>query len=123
MWECKQWTAERWNTTQGRVQSACWSPCASILLFVTSEETILYSLSSKLNSAVFAHNASLSPDMATPVLDLSRIELPNGQIIGGLVQAMDWDKKGRHLAMLFKDTNVVAVFTTSVLPVLHVTPA
>lgn len=41
---CNAWEAERWSVARGYVQSACWSPCGSFLLFVTSVESMLYRL-------------------------------------------------------------------------------
>lgn len=114
--------AERWQTMTGRVQSACWSPCGTTLLFATSEETIVYALAFNSTGTVFTHNSNASPQVAVPVLDVSKLELPNGNVVGGLVQAMDWEKNGRHFAILFKDTNYVAIFTTTVFPVLHISP-
>lgn len=121
VWECKNWTCDRWNTYLGHLQTSCWSPCGTVLLFVTSEETLLYCLVSKSAGNVFTHSPSPS-NIATPTLDLGRVELPSGEVTGGLVQTMDWDVKGRHLAMIFKDTGHVAVFTTSVTPALQITP-
>lgn len=40
----KKWAAERWTIGAGTMQSACWSPCGTFLLFVTSEDPILYRL-------------------------------------------------------------------------------
>lgn len=45
VWSCdKKWQPERWTITAGSVQSASWSPCGGFLLFVTTEEPILYRL-------------------------------------------------------------------------------
>ncbi|GLV46013.1 aladin [Carabus blaptoides fortunei] len=123
VWECKDWTAERWNTAIGRIQSACWSPCGLILLFVTSEEPVLYSLGFQAEASVFSSDVVATPQMASPVLDLSRIELPNGGLVGGLVQTMEWDPKGRHLAILFQDTNYITIFMTMTTPLLQITPS
>lgn len=122
MYESKRWTAERWQTMTGRIQSAVWSPCGSILLFVTVEETVLYALSFKTGSAIFTRDSNASPQVAVPVLDLSKIELPNQNVTGGLVQALEWDPKGRHLAILFRDTNYITIFTTTVCPALQLSP-
>lgn len=40
----KNWTPDRWTIGNGSIQSAEWSPCNSFLLFVNSNEPILYQL-------------------------------------------------------------------------------
>lgn len=92
------------------------------MLFVTSEEPILYSLGFQAEASVFSSDVMAAPQMASPVLDLSRMELPNGSLVGGLVQAMEWDPKGRHLAIMFQDTNFITIFMTMTTPVLQITP-
>lgn len=44
VWETNKWTPERWVVPTGSIQSAAWSPCSNHLLFVTTNEPILYSL-------------------------------------------------------------------------------
>lgn len=40
----KKWSPERWTVAGATIQSACWSPCSTFLIFVTSEDPILYRL-------------------------------------------------------------------------------
>ncbi|KAL5275604.1 AAAS family protein [Megaselia abdita] len=40
----KKWVPDRWTIGSGSIQSAQWSPCNSFLLFVNSNEPILYQL-------------------------------------------------------------------------------
>lgn len=44
VWQTNKWTPERWIVPSGSIQSAAWSPCSNHLLFVTTNDTILYSL-------------------------------------------------------------------------------
>jgi aladin len=44
VWNCETWKSDRWTIASGHIQSFQWSPCARFLLFVTSDDTILYSL-------------------------------------------------------------------------------
>ena len=44
VWNCDTWKSDRWTIASGHVKSFQWSPCAKFLLFVTSDDTILYSL-------------------------------------------------------------------------------
>lgn len=44
VWNTQNWMPERWTVPNGTIQSAVWSPCGGYLLFVTTEEPILYSL-------------------------------------------------------------------------------
>lgn len=44
VWNCDNWTSDKWTIASGHVQSFQWSPCSKFLLFVTSEEPTLYVL-------------------------------------------------------------------------------
>lgn len=44
VWQTNKWIPERWTIPTGSIQSAAWSPCSNHLLFVTTNEPILYSL-------------------------------------------------------------------------------
>lgn len=44
VWSTNQWTPERWTVPTGSVQSAAWSPCGGFLVFVTTDESLIYSL-------------------------------------------------------------------------------
>lgn len=44
VWLTDKWAPERWTVPTGSIQSASWSPCSSYLLFVTTNDSILYSL-------------------------------------------------------------------------------
>ena len=49
----------------GRVQTACWSPCSSVLLFTTTEEPFLFALN------FHTADADSAAANAVPVADLS----------------------------------------------------
>ncbi|XP_044268590.1 aladin-like [Tribolium madens] len=120
IWDCQHWENERWTVPSGRVQAACWTSCGTSLLFATNTEPVIYGLNIK-NDHVFTSNAT-SIDHAVPLFDLSKIDL-GGISVGGVVQAMEADPKGNHLAVFFKDTNCVAVFSVIKSPLLQLIPS
>ncbi|XP_068084668.1 aladin isoform X2 [Anabrus simplex] len=121
VWETRKWIPERWTVMSGRVQTACWSPCGSILMFATTEEPVIYSLS--LSGAQILYQAKdTPPKVALRAVDLTPIELESGDRLGGLVHSLAWDHLGHHLAVLFKDCDVVAIFKTQLTPLLLVAP-
>eukprot|EP00095_Tigriopus_kingsejongensis_P003750 maker-scaffold911_size81771-snap-gene-0.22 protein:Tk03750 transcript:maker-scaffold911_size81771-snap-gene-0.22-mRNA-1 annotation:"Aladin" len=112
-----QWTHERWNVLGGHVNSACWSPCGQYLLFTTNEEPLMFCLN--------FHPVDGSSAAAVPVADLTNIEVEvNHQIktVGGLVQSMKWDPMGERLALSFQKSDVIALFATTLSPVLSLSP-
>lgn len=44
VWSTSNWIPERWTVPNGSIQSAAWSPCSNHLIFVVTNETILYRL-------------------------------------------------------------------------------
>lgn len=44
VWNTHNWIPERWTVPNGSIQSAAWSPCSNHLIFVVTNETILYRL-------------------------------------------------------------------------------
>lgn len=121
VWKTEKWIPERWNTMFGRVQTAAWSPCGSVVLFATTEEPLIYALPFDAVGSVFQ-----SDDLckANPVIDLNPIEVEmveDGRV-GGLVTSIAWDKRGHHLAIMFKESSVIAVFRTEIKTVLKITP-
>lgn len=111
VWNCETWKSDRWTISSGHVQSFQWSPCARFLLFVTSEDPIIYSLGFA-DELLFNENRSqVIPQQALPVADLSKISIDNSDI-GGIAQQLAWN--GHQLAITFKDTNAVAIFQTNI---------
>ncbi|KAK5646188.1 hypothetical protein RI129_004652 [Pyrocoelia pectoralis] len=121
VWDCQTWTPERWNVLTGRVQACCWSPNGNILLFVSNTEPIIYALSFMQLELVFASASENSSSLATPLYDLSKGDI-DGAVIGGIVQNMEWDPTNNNVAVLFQDTNYVAIFKVTVNPTLKLTP-
>lgn len=111
VWNCDNWKSDRWTIASGHVQSFQWSPCASFLLFITSDDTILYSLGFEDELLFNESRHQVVPQQALPVADLSKISIDNC-VIGGLAQQLAWN--GRILAVTFKDTNSIAIFQTSI---------
>lgn len=121
VWECRHWQAERWNVLSGRVQAACWSPSGSTVLFCTNTEPTIFGLTFFNSTSVFKSETVASPKEALPLVDLTKIDL-NGAIVGGLVQNIICDPTGKLVAVLFQDTNYVAVFNVIFQPVLKLLP-
>lgn len=44
VWNTTNWIPERWTVPNGSIQSAAWSPCSNHLIFVVTNDTILYRL-------------------------------------------------------------------------------
>lgn len=112
IWDTETWKSERWTIANGRIQSFQWSPCSRFLLFVTSEDPILYSLGFA-DEPLFNESKNREiqqPQRALPVADLSKITLDHMEA-GGLAQQIAWN--GKYLAISFKDTNSIAIFQTS----------
>lgn len=108
VWKCQSWQSEKWTLLNGRVQTACWSDCGNFLFFATSTEPLIYLLKVK-DEFIFTSDNQSSNDQAIPIFDLTKMEI-NDVTIGGLVQSMVMDPKGQNLAVMFKNTNAVAVF-------------
>uniref|UniRef100_A0A1B6FTZ0 Aladin seven-bladed propeller domain-containing protein n=1 Tax=Cuerna arida TaxID=1464854 RepID=A0A1B6FTZ0_9HEMI len=119
VWETCQWEPDRWTLATGRVVSAVWSPCSSLVLFAVSLEPVIYCLSCGAASSVFQ---SEDRRAATPLIDLTPVELDSGERVGGEVSSLVWDKKGCYLAVTFKNCDIIAVFMTSFVQNLKVSP-
>ncbi|KAK6629857.1 hypothetical protein RUM43_003678 [Polyplax serrata] len=120
VWKTEKWIPERWTVVSGRVQTACWSPCGSVILFATTEEPLIYALPFDAVGSVFQ-----SDDLsnANPVIDLTPIDASvNEGRIGGLVTSMCWDNTGHHLAVMFKESSVIAVFKTEIKTIFKISP-
>lgn len=113
VWYTEKWTPERWSVKCGTIQSVAWSPCGLHLLFVTTEDQIIYALKFA-NEQLF--NSAAVPKQALPVVDL----VENADDSGGdrsaqsrRPQALAWDPSGRFLAVSYKDANVISLFRTA----------
>ncbi|XP_076270083.1 aladin-like [Rhynchophorus ferrugineus] len=121
VWDYRNWECERWTVLSGRVQTACWSNCGTTLLFATSTEPIIYGVIVK-NDLVFATDTESSSNQALPMFDVSKIDC-GGAMIGGLIQTMETDPKGKHLAVIYQDTNAITVFSIVRQPGLKLIPS
>lgn len=121
VYNTETWKSERWTIANGHVQSFQWSPCTRFLLFVTSEDPILYCLGFADEPLFNKSQKEIhQPQRALPVADLSKINLEHSEA-GGLAQQVAWN--GKYLAISFKDSNSIAVFQTSLRQhQLHVLP-
>ncbi|RZC34365.1 aladin [Asbolus verrucosus] len=113
--------SHRGNILASRVQAACWSNCGTNLLFATNTDPVIYGLTIK-SDQVFTSTVDTSINHATPLFDLTKLDL-EGIAVGGIVQSMETDPKGNHLAVFFKTTNCVALFNVTRLPILQLIPS
>lgn len=123
VWTTDLWTPERWSLPQGHIVAACWSPCSSALLFATSLEPVIYALTFGPIRSVYT--AVEDRRGACRVADLTDVTLPSGHRVGGEVNQMVWDGRGRHLAVTFHDSELIAVFLTNITTspnTVHVSP-
>ncbi|XP_028842607.1 aladin isoform X2 [Denticeps clupeoides] len=124
VWETRMWTCERWPCLKGRLQTGCWSPDGTRLLFSVQNEMVIYALT-------FSDSPG-GPKAASVVADLSETTFsgPNGDVtVGGEVQSLAWDPKGERLAVLMKGVSeaperpaVIAVFRTRTSPAFELLP-
>jgi len=100
VWSTDNWQSDSWSTAQGggRVSAAAWAPDSSHLLFSTREEAVLYCLSTRPGAGA-----------ALPVMELSKVCLESGEVGGGLVQDIQWDPSGHRVAIVFRETSLVAL--------------
>ncbi|TRY79931.1 hypothetical protein TCAL_07069 [Tigriopus californicus] len=99
------------------VNTACWSPCGSFLLFSTNQEPLIYCLN--------FHPVGGSSAAAVPVADMSQIKIDvNGEVIniGGPIQSMKWNSMGERLAVSFKNSDCIALYCTTLYPTLGLSP-
>ncbi|CAH2092650.1 unnamed protein product [Euphydryas editha] len=116
VWDTQSWTPERWCARGCRVVAACWGP-KDVVLFAAKGEPIVYAL----NNTSLLNGARTSK--AQPVLDVTKVELSTGDTVGGPILDMCWDPMGRYLALLFEESYIIAVFsTTQLMMQLNVTP-
>lgn len=123
VWLSTNWVSDKWTTRQGHLQSMVWSPCKEYMLFCTANDTHLYSLRLKPSYIFCGQTGQMD---AVPIADLSKVDIGNGQgpmEVGGEVQSLVINKKGNVLAVSFKDTSMVSLFTvTKNNSVLNLTP-
>ena len=108
IWKSSDWLPEKWHAVSGYVNSICWSPCGTCALFTTSTEPRIYSLRFSVQEEVQTAGA------AVPVMDLTKTLIDEEVVIGGEVQAMQWDPSGERLVVSFKESNLIALFCTRV---------
>ena len=72
-------------------------------------------------STAFASDSLNSPNQAVPLLDTAMLDV-DGNVVGGLIKDIQWDIGGLHVAVLFEDSNYVAVFIAITTPTLQLNP-
>jgi len=123
VWECRQWSCEKWTNLLSRCKAACWSPDGSALLFATASEPIIYSLTFTASPS-HSQPAIGGSKVAITSADLSELEVEtqDGPVrVGGLIQSLAWDPSGERLAVQFKSgsTDLIALFQTRLHPILE----
>jgi len=115
VWSTTSWQPERWTVpgVQARVACASWSPDSNHLVFATSDEPLLYAVSFLADT-----------DNALPILDLSEVLVDSETelIGGGLVQDIAWEPTGQRLAVSFRSTSLIAIFSARCGRSLSLTP-
>lgn len=120
IWNTDRWTVDRWTIERGTVQSVTWTPCSLFMLFVTTEEPFLYCLGFAEDTLFVTPSAP--PHQAIPIADLTKSQF--GEIeVGGQAQCIVVNPRGTLLAISFKETSSIAIFSVSISKfVLNVTP-
>lgn len=108
VWDCRNWECEKWTNLVGRIQTATWVDRGTTLIFATNTETVIYAVIVK-NDLIFTTDSDSSATQALPLIDVSKVDI-DGVIVGGLVQCMESDPKGKHVAILFQETDCIAIF-------------
>ncbi|CAH0558280.1 unnamed protein product [Brassicogethes aeneus] len=108
VWDCRNWECERWTVLSGRVQSGCWADNGNSLLFATNNDPVIYSVIVK-SDLIFAKDVENASNKAAAIFDVAKVDI-DGVMVGGLVQSMESDPKGRQLAVIYQETNCVTVF-------------
>ncbi|XP_014235763.1 aladin [Trichogramma pretiosum] len=119
------WTAERWTVPGGRVAAACFGPNLTLLFTSTEDPATVFSL--PLQEQVFDSKVvSSDTKAAVPLIDLSKVSFASENegeeiSVGGRVVAMDWDPKGKYLAIMFQNSPMIAIFKTKIGSVSRIT--
>ncbi|XP_050692794.1 aladin-like [Eriocheir sinensis] len=119
IFETQRWTYEQWSL-ESPVQSAVWSGQGHVLLFVTQADPTLYCLTFVPGEGVGG------TQVAAQVADLTQIIVTckDGEemSVGGAVRQLAWDPRSERLAVVFRDTECVALLHTHPYPSLHLAP-
>lgn len=123
VYEKNAWSSRTWGSRMmsDLCQCAVWSrPLGHYLLVASRKDPSIY--------AVAFYDQPLAGEVGgestfMKVLDLSEYELPNGQMVGGEIHDMVWDKNSERLVIAFEENSeYLAVFRTSVRSILEIEP-
>lgn len=123
VYEKLAWSSRKWGSQHmsDLCQCAVWSkPLGHYLLVAPRKDPSIY--------AVAFYDQPLAGEVGgestfMKVLDLSEYELPNGQMVGGAIHNMAWDKNSARLVIAFEENSeYLAVFKTSVRSILEIEP-
>ncbi|XP_076802961.1 aladin-like [Clavelina lepadiformis] len=131
VFETATWTNERWSKLAGRVQSSCWNPSGTLLLFALYRDPRIYSLTFS-DSSSFDQPVLDGPKHASVILDLTpddEREHESSNVISpsNIIHSICVDPTGERLAVMFgRDDprcHLVAVYALASDPVVSVTPS
>ena len=117
------WSSRMWgfDFMADLCQACVWSrPSGKFLLLAAKNDTSVYALT-------FLDKADKGCVGGSPtvmkIMDVSEYELPNGQMVGGVIHDMVWDQHSERLVLSFRDNpEYLAVFKTRARPTLEITP-
>lgn len=101
VYEPFKWSHNKWSLQGMSVQDMVWSkPQGRMLLIANKSEPCLYALPflDSPQAGDVGGNKSLMK-----ALDLTATRTEMGDMVGGVVQSLAWDKNGKRLAISFKD--------------------
>jgi len=115
VFETGGWESEKWRKLVGRVQTACWTPKGTTLLFALEGEAKIFSLQFT-DSYLLDHPTVGGGQHASVAMDLTTTDVPT------IIHTIAMDPTGQRLAVLFsKDDperrNKVELFSCSSQPV------
>lgn len=119
VFEVRNWTYEQWSL-ESPVQSAVWSSLGHLLLFVTQDDPVLYYLGFVPGEGI--GGTQVAAQVADLTHTLVNAEDAEEISVGGAVMQLAWDTRSERLAIVFRDTECVALFHTHTHPTLHLAP-
>ncbi|XP_066951219.1 aladin-like [Macrobrachium rosenbergii] len=119
VFETQNWSYEWWSL-DSPVQSAVWSANGHVLLFVTQEEPVLFCIGFIDGEGV--GGAKVAAQVADFTTKEVTIDSSENVIVGGAVRQLAWDPRSERLAVIFRQTEFIALFHTSFQPSLHLAP-
>lgn len=103
VFEPYSWSHNKWSLQSNPIQDIVWSyPHGRMLLIANKIEPFLYALPFLDNPQAGDVGGNKSVMRA---LDLTATGTESGELVGGIVHSLVWDKDGKRLAISFKDNS------------------